>query len=195
MKHGLYKHKSRGARPSKIQRCTNPKNPSFKNYGGRGIVVCERWRNDFAVFLADMGPRPSPAHTIERKKNNGNYEPGNCKWATRGEQLRNTRRTIFVVLDGKRMCLRDAATAKGVSYQAVCGRYRDGVRGAGLFVPSRRRKVTWNGKRVWISHLAEEFGLAQSTVASRLEMGWSLEKAITTPAGAYQTGEEWRNAH
>jgi hypothetical protein len=74
-----------------IQRCTNPKNPSFSYYGGRGIRICERWRNDFALFIADMGPKPTPKHSIDRIDVNGNYEPGNCRWATATQQARNTR--------------------------------------------------------------------------------------------------------
>jgi hypothetical protein len=74
------------------QRCLNPKNAAYKNYGARGITVCERWRGSFELFLADMGARPSPQHTIERLNNDRGYEPGNCCWATRSEQNRNQRK-------------------------------------------------------------------------------------------------------
>lgn len=73
-------------------RCQWPKNKYFHNYGGRGIKVCERWQ-DFRGFIEDMGPSYLPGLTIERINNDGNYEPGNCKWATRFDQMRNTRRT------------------------------------------------------------------------------------------------------
>src|SRR6202162_1880116 len=77
---------------SLIRRCCDPRSQDFARYGGRGIRVCERWRDDFMAFLADMGPRPSPANSTAPRDNDGGYEPANCRWATRSQQQRNMRR-------------------------------------------------------------------------------------------------------
>lgn len=83
-----------------VQRCTNPKKERYPRYGGRGIKVCERW-NVFVNFIADMGPRPSLQHSIDRIDNDGNYEPGNCRWATRKQQQSNNSRTRMVSAFGE----------------------------------------------------------------------------------------------
>lgn len=105
-----------------IQRCLNANNPNYRNYGGRGITVCEHWRK-FANFLADMGERP-PSLTLERRDTNGNYEPGNCSWVGRQAQLNNKRTNVFVEYDGKRLTLAQWSALLGVDYMTLWHRYR-----------------------------------------------------------------------
>lgn len=82
-------------------RCSNPKNIRYKNYGGRGIKVCDEWLNDFVQYYKDMGPKPSPKHSIDRINNDGDYEPRNCRWATRNEQQRNTGQNVWLTYKGE----------------------------------------------------------------------------------------------
>lgn len=77
-----------------VRRCSSPKHKNYVNYGARGIKVCDRWQ-DFWAFLSDMGPRPSPLHSVDRIDCNGNYEPSNCRWATPKEQSRNRRNGVI----------------------------------------------------------------------------------------------------
>lgn len=107
------------------QRCNCPTAHNYKHYGGKGIKICERW-NDFANFLADMGHRPSPKHSIDRIDNTKGYEPGNCRWATQAEQVRNYCRTKFVTRDGVTLCLKDWAIKLGLQYSSFTARLRKG---------------------------------------------------------------------
>lgn len=90
---GRTKHPLHKTWSSIIQRCTIPSAGNYRYYGGRGIKVCDRWKNDFWAFVEDLGTKPSPWHSIERLDHNGHYEPGNCCWATEREQSRNKRVT------------------------------------------------------------------------------------------------------
>jgi len=109
-----------------IQRCENPKNPSYHNYGGRGVRVCRRW-HDFVCFLKDMGPKPSPLHTLERVDNDRGYSARNCRWATRPEQARNTGRNRWLIVDGVRITAKDASREYGIHYQTLRNRLKRGL--------------------------------------------------------------------
>lgn len=107
-------------------RCYKVRHHKYPIYGGRGITVCDRWRASFLDFLQDLGPKPAAAYSIERIDVNGNYESDNCKWATRAEQARNMRRSVFVMHEGKKMLLMDVADSLGLNRQNLYGRLKNG---------------------------------------------------------------------
>ncbi len=120
-----------------IERCEDKNNKCFYLYGGRGIKVCDRWRNSFSNFLADMGERPGKEYSLDRHPDkDGNYEPGNVRWATSSQQGRNKRNNRLITHNGETKCLAD-----------------------------------------W----ADSSGIPASNIYSRMKIGWSFERAISTP--------------
>jgi hypothetical protein len=101
-----------------VQRCSNPKNKAYKDYGGRGIKVCDRWR-EFAKFFEDMGEKPDDM-TLDRKDNGRDYEPDNCRWASTGEQNSNKRNNIYI----EGVPLKEWAATNDLSYSAAYYRYK-----------------------------------------------------------------------
>jgi hypothetical protein len=97
------------------RRCHNPSAPNYNLNGGHNISVCERWRNSFEALLEDMGPRPSPEHTLDRIDNDGPYSPDNCRWSTIETQSRNIKTNVFVLYRGERVVLKDAIRLSGCS--------------------------------------------------------------------------------
>jgi hypothetical protein len=95
-------------------RCLNTEHPAFSDYGGRGIVICDRWRDDVHTFIADVGPKPTPKHEIDRIDNDRGYEPGNVRWATRSENDRNRRSTTWIDFRGERRRLIDLCEEFGI---------------------------------------------------------------------------------
>lgn len=95
------------------RRCNNPNTVQFKHYGGRGIKVCQRW-DDFWLFLSDMGPRPAGT-SIDRIDGSKDYQPDNCRWATRSEQMRNTSQTRFITFEGETRCVSEWAARIGIT--------------------------------------------------------------------------------
>jgi len=108
-----------------LGRCRNPNNRQWKDYGGRGISVCERWTT-YRNFEADMSPRPS-GMTLDRIDNDGNYEPGNCRWATRKEQQRNQRRAVYVCIEGKQYRAIELAEKYGLKTDTIVARAAKGM--------------------------------------------------------------------
>lgn len=106
------------------QRCLNPKDDSFHHYGGRGITICDEWRDSFPAFLAHIGPRPTPKHSIDRKDNSMGYEPGNVRWATQGDQMRNTRRNHLVEFRGETRSVTEWSEIIGINRGTLAGRLK-----------------------------------------------------------------------
>ena len=107
------------------QRCLNPKVPNYHRYRGRGIKVCKEW-SQFERFIEDMGLKPSPDRSLERRDNNGNYEPNNCYWASRDDQENNKERSVKITYKGKTRTLTQWARELGLDYELVRTRWRYG---------------------------------------------------------------------
>jgi hypothetical protein len=110
---------------SMLTRCENPNASRYMKYGGRGISICERWHK-FENFLADMGPRPSMNHSIDRINNDGNYEPENCRWATRAEQVANRSVAIHIAHKGRTQTLKQWADELSMEYKTLWRRIKRG---------------------------------------------------------------------
>jgi len=124
--HGLTASKVYRAWEHMKTRCTNPNHPATHHYMGRGITVCARWLDSFEAFYEDMGEPPTPKHTLERIDNDGPYNPDNCKWATRTEQMRNRRSTIMLTYAGKTRPLVEWAEQFGLRKTTLRARIRRG---------------------------------------------------------------------
>jgi hypothetical protein len=110
-----------------IQRCEDPTHRQFHRYGGRGIVMSPEWRHDFAAFFTYIGPRPTAAHSLDRFPNpDGNYEPGNVRWATKDQQVNNTCRNHWLEANGQRLTLTQWAAQVGIDSRTIHWRLKHG---------------------------------------------------------------------
>jgi hypothetical protein len=119
--HGLSKIPEYAVWAAMLRRCRRPQEDSYARYGARGISVCNRWL-DFANFIADMGRRPGYGWSLERINNDGNYEPGNVRWATAKEQARNRRTSSFLTFNGRTATIAEWCEITGLTQQQVSGR-------------------------------------------------------------------------
>lgn len=171
-------------------RCYNPNASGYHRYGGRQITVCQRWRESFLHFLADMGPKPSPAHSIERLDNDAGYSPNNCKWSTRKEQQRNTVNTRLLTYNGESMCLKDWAHKIGIHPRSLAHRLTSGwsverALSTPPVTPNNRCDtvmLTLDGITLPLQEWARTLDIKPSTIYQRINLlGWTVEKALTTP--------------
>lgn len=123
-RHGLSRSREYQVWCDMKDRCVNSKNQYWHAYGGRGITICARWlrRGGFTNFYADMGPRPSQKHSIDRIENDGNYTPKNCRWATAGEQANNLRKNRLFTFRGETRSLSEWSRHTGINLQTLTGR-------------------------------------------------------------------------
>lgn len=172
-----------------IQRCTNPNTKQYSDYGGRGITVCEEWR-DFSAFLRDMGQPPN-GYTIERKDNDKGYNKENCIWADRKTQQRNRRIMKKISHNGENRCLSEWAEIYGVERDLVMSRifnlkwtFEEAVglatriRPKGYRASSSNRMVTYDGRTQHLEAWCRELGINSKTVHSRISRGASVLEAL-----------------
>jgi hypothetical protein len=164
-----------------IQRCHNPSAKYFPLYGGRGITVCNRWRTSFGTFFADMGARPAKGLSLDRIDNDGGYSPENCRWATRKEQMRNTRNNSYLTLNGETHLLCEWVEITGLNSSLISNRINRmgwSVEEA-LTIPVDSAKFR-RGEDT-LAHKARMAGLPDYIVQNRVYAGWTIEKALSTP--------------
>lgn len=164
------------------RRCDTPSVNRYERYGGRGICVCDRWLNDFWTFYHDMGPRPSSDYSLERINNDGDYEPGNCVWATRKEQANNRSSNHLVEYEGEMLTISQLSDKTNIKQGTLWYRINAGYTGQEL-VKEVGKKYELNGVSKTLSDWEKETGILESALRKRIfNLGWPIEKALTTPS-------------
>lgn len=167
------------------QRCLNPRNPAYPRYGGRGVAICPEW-DDFATFLRDMGPRPSPEHSIDRYPDGtGNYEPTNCRWATDYEQSNNRSINHSILAFGREQNLSQWALESPVDAETIRHRIAQGWHPEqAIATPANAELfhfIEFDGKRQHLAAWARDIGISAGALKQRLKRGWTVERTLTTP--------------
>lgn len=172
-------------------RCLNSKYPYYSNYGGRGITVCDEWKNDFQVFCEwamkngydEKAPRGEC--TLDRIDNNGNYEPNNCRWTTNKQQSRNRRTNHLLTYKGKTQNIIQWAEETGISRSVFVSRLQNGWNMKKIINTPvnylKEKLITYKGITLNMSEWERKMGLKEKTISRRLKRGWTIEKAIGTP--------------
>lgn len=185
---GLYKHGLSHTRIHSIwrsikDRCYNENNQDYNSYGGRGIAVCDEWKNDFLSFYRwALESGYEEALTIDRIDVNAGYSPENCRWASMAEQSNNRRNNKLFTLNGRTMTLAEWSKVAGVKYGDIQNRLRYGYSFEEAINPNFKRvyqcKNEFNEK---LSQMCKERGVSYKLVSQRVRSGWDVEKALNTP--------------
>lgn len=171
---------------SMISRCTNSNVSCYHRYGGRGITVCERWRNSFEAFYADVGPRPSPEYSLDRKENDQGYEPGNVFWRTSTEQNNNRSDNRHFEYNGKTVNINQIAELAGLNRDVVKHRLAKGDSVERAMRPlegaeQRQKRYEYNGKQLTLKELAVETGMDYKLLRGRIVNNkMPVTKAVST---------------
>lgn len=173
------------------QRCNNPNNPSYHNYGGRGIMVCPEWEASFETFLSDVGERPNPRMTLDRIDNEKGYSPGNIRWATKQDQANNMRPNLLVTAFGRTQTLAEWSRETGISQNALHLRLKRGVAHEEAVsqpmrpgLPWKARtgaKLTLNGVTQSAKQWALQHGKSPTHLKRLMDQGLTLEQALARP--------------
>lgn len=184
------------------KRCLNQNSYDWHRYGGRGISICKTWLEDFFVFYEDMGPRPSPNHSIDRINNDGDYEPTNCRWATNLEQQRNRNNNCLITHNGETLCVSEWSEKTGISWHVIKCRFERGWTTQDIFEtpvdlkkPHHKerlsaKRVEYLGKSLTLTKWSEELDIPRHVLTCRLSRGWSVSESFSTPKGKYKLNDD-----
>lgn len=188
MQHGLSKLPEYQVWKGIKKRCFNKMEPAYPRYGGKGITMAPEWVDNFPAFLAHVGSRPTPKHSIDRIDGTKGYVPGNLRWATAQEQNRNKPGWVVeLTLHGRTMLLTDWAQELGLTVQTLKSRLQRGWPIEQVLSPAKKRPgkpdhlLTLDGVTLPIPEWARRTGLQKGTIANRLRRGWTVKAALTLP--------------
>ena len=165
-----------------LDRCYNEKNSAYRRYGGRGITMCDEWKDSFEAFYLDMGKRPSDYHTIDRERNDEGYSKDNCRWATYREQANNRNNNVPYEHNSKKQTLPEWCREFGLDIVVVKNRIKIGWSFEEAIELRPRTKTcrlyVLNGISKALPDWCKDLGLNYRTVLSRVQKGMPFEKAI-----------------
>lgn len=159
-------------------RCYNKNDASYKHYGGRGITMSNEWKENFLQFYKDMGPRPSPEHSIDRERNNEDYNKDNCRWATPTEQSNNTRRNVYYDYKGERLSISQIAHKVGIGVSTLWARLQT-MSLEEAISPVIDKMHNYKGESKSLAEWCRIFDLSYTQVYTRMRKGMLFEEAIT----------------